>query len=118
GRRPRRPAFPPPCPRVRPPAFQNRDSGAPSRSQTRRADEWLARFLHAIARVFLGNVGLKRLGRRDVGLAGGIAVLQSRQAAAVKREGKLRVDPQGRVVVGNGGIEGSHFKKDEGQAVG
>src|SRR5262249_12933949 len=73
---------------------------------------------HDIARVFLGNGGLKPFGRRDVGLAGGIAVLQSRQAAAAKREGKLGADPQGRVVVGNAGIVENRFRKHEGPAGG
>ena len=42
------------------------------------AREWLAHLGHAIACTFLGNAGLKRLGRVQVDLAGGIIILHSR----------------------------------------
>jgi hypothetical protein len=51
-----------------------------------------------------------RLRRRDL-------VLQSGQAATIEREGALRVDPQRRVVIGNGGIELGHFQEHEAAAV-
>ena len=49
----------------------------------RGAEEWLARLRHAIAGIFLGDIGLESLGRRDIGFAGGVVVLQSRQAATI-----------------------------------
>jgi len=65
----------------------------PRRFQISRAGKSLTRLGHAIACIFLGDVGLKRLRRRHVALAGGIIVPHSRQAATVKRKGKLWVSP-------------------------
>jgi len=55
------------------------------------AEEWLAHPLDTVARIFLGDVGLQRLGLGDVGPAGSIRILQSGQAAAIERKGALRV---------------------------
>src|SRR5713226_5780977 len=84
---------------------------------TRAGEEWLARVLDAIAQILLRNIGLQRFRGRDVDLAGGVLVLQFGQTATIQREGELRIDPQRRVVCGNGGIELSHFQKNEAATV-